>query len=87
MRLDGSPWGERPVRTAYRYAQMATKLTVEMSRCVGLLVGVGRPAPGIEAVTRASLEADSVVWWLLEEGLTARQRVCRMHLLRRNGAG
>jgi hypothetical protein len=42
--------------------------------------------PGIDAVTRASLEAGSVVWWLLAEGLTARQRVCRMQLLRRNSA-
>jgi hypothetical protein len=85
-RLNGSPWGERPVRTAYQYAQMETKLTVEMSRCAALLIGAGRPAPGIEAVSRAALEAGSVVWWLLEEGLTARQRVCRMQLLRRNSA-
>jgi hypothetical protein len=86
VRLDGSPWGERPVRTACAYAQMETKLTVELSRCAALLIGAARPAPGIEAVTRASLEAGSVVWWLLEDGLTARQRVCRMQLLRRNSA-
>jgi hypothetical protein len=86
VRLDGSPWGERPVRTAYAYAQMETKLAVELSRCAALLIGAQRPAPGIETVTRASLEAGSVVWWLLEEGLTARQRVCRMQLLRRNSA-
>jgi len=86
VRLDGSPWGERPVRTVYQYAQMETKLAVELSRCAALLIGAARPAPGIEAVTRASLEAGSVVWWLLAEGLTARQRVCRMQLLRRNSA-
>jgi hypothetical protein len=86
VRLDGSPWGERPVRTAYQYAQMETKLAVELSRCSALLIGAARPAPGIEAVTRASLEAGSVAWWLLAEGLTARQRVCRMQLLRRNSA-
>lgn len=85
-RSDGSPWGDRPVRSAYQLAQMATKYTVEMARCIGPLVGAGRPAPGIEALTRTSLEAASVVWWLLEEGLTARQRVCRMQLLRRNSA-
>lgn len=84
VRLDGSPWGERPVRTAYACAQMETKLTVEMARCAALLIGAARPAPGIEALTRASPEAGSVAWWLLEEGLTARQRVCRMQLLRRN---
>jgi hypothetical protein len=65
---------------------METKLTVEMARCVALLIGAGRPAPGIETVARASLEASSVVWWLLEEGLTARQRVCRMQLLHCNSA-
>lgn len=85
-RLDGSPWGERPVRTVYQFVQMETKLTVEMLRCVAVLIGSGRPAPGIETVSRASLEAGSVVWWLLEEGLSARQRVCRMQLLRRNSA-
>jgi hypothetical protein len=85
-RLGGSPWGERPVRTVYQLAQMATKYTVEMSRCVASLVGATRPAPGIEVLTRSSLEAASVVWWLLADGLTARQRVCRMQLLRRNSA-
>jgi hypothetical protein len=65
---------------------MATKYTVEIARCVVPLVRAGRPAPGIEALARTSLEAGSVVWWLLEEGLTARQRVCRMQLLRRNSA-
>ena len=47
-RLDGSPWGERPVRTVYQFVQMETKLTVEMLRCVAVLIGSGRPAPGIE---------------------------------------
>ncbi len=68
-RLDGSPWGESPVRTVYQFALMETKLAVEMSRCVALLIGSGRPAPGIETVSQASLEAGSVVWWLLEKGL------------------
>jgi hypothetical protein len=56
---------------------METKLAVEMSRRAALLIGARRPAPGIEAVTRAALEAGSVAWWLLEETLPARQRVCR----------
>src|ERR1039457_6290454 len=43
-------------------------------------------APGIETEVRSALEAGSVAWWLLEPGLTARQRVCRMQLLRRNSA-
>lgn len=85
VRVDGTPWGDRPVRTAYQCAQMATKLAVELSRCTALLIGARRPAPGIEAETRASLEAGSAAWWLLEPGRTARQRVCRMQLLRRNG--
>ena len=66
------------------YAQMETKLTVELSRCAALLFGAERPAPGIEAVTRASLEAGSVV--AAGRGLTARQPVCRMQVLRRNSA-
>jgi len=85
-RLDGTSWGDRPVRSAYAYSQMATKLAVEFSRCAALLIGADRPAPGIETETRSSLEAGSVAWWLLEPGLTARKRVCRMQLLRRNSA-
>ena len=85
-RDDGTPWGDRPVRTTYAYAQMATKLAAEFARCAAQLIGAGRPAPGIETETRSALEAGSVAWWLLEPGLTARQRVCRMQLLRRNSA-
>ena len=86
VRQDGTPWGDRKVRTAYAYAQMATKLAAEFSRCAALLIGAGRPAPGIETEVRSALEAGSVAWWLLEPGLTARQRVCRLQLLRRNSA-
>ena len=78
--------GDRPVRTAYPYAQMAAKLAV---RCPG----APRCSSGRAARRRASrqrpgsaLEAGSVAWWLLEPGLTARERVCRMQLLRRNSA-
>ncbi len=85
-RPDGALWGDRPIRTAYAYAQMSTKLAAEFSRCAALLIGAARPAPGIETETRSALEAGSVAWWLLEPGLTARQRVCRLQLLRRNSA-
>ena len=85
-RLDGTPWGDRPVRTAYAYAQMTMRLATELSRCAALLIGANRPAPGIETEARAALEAGSVAWWLLKPGLTARQRVCRMQLLRLNSA-
>jgi hypothetical protein len=63
-RQDGTVWGDRPVRTAYAYAQMSTKLAAEFSRCAALLIGAGRPAPGIETETRSALEAGSVAWWL-----------------------
>jgi len=65
---------------------MSTKLAAEFAGCGALLIGASRPAPGIETETRSALEAGSVAWWLLEPGLTARQRVCRMQLLRRNSA-
>jgi hypothetical protein len=86
MRADGSPWGDRPVRTAYQLAQMATKYATEMARSVAVQIGASRPAPSMEVLARSALEAASVAWWLLEPGLTARQRVCRMQLLRRNSA-
>ena len=85
-RLDGTPWGERPIRTVYQYAQMATKFAAEMSQCVADLLAPDRPPPGLETLTRGALESASVAYWLLVEGLTARQRVCRMQLLRRNSA-
>jgi len=65
---------------------MAAKMAAEMSRCAALLIGAARMAPGIGTETRAALEAGSVAWWLLEENLSARERVCRMQLLRRNSA-
>lgn len=85
-RKDGTPWGDRPVLTVCQFALMAAKYTVEMARCIAPLVRENRPAPGIEALTRTSLEAASVAWWLMQTNLTARQRVCRMLLLRRNNA-
>jgi hypothetical protein len=45
-RLDGMLWGDRPVRTAYAYAQMSTKLAAEFSRCAALLIGAVRPGTG-----------------------------------------
>jgi hypothetical protein len=86
VRLDGSPWGDRPVRTVYQCVQMATKYTVEMARCVSAVLTPNRPSPGLEVLTRSSLEASSVACWILESGLTARQRVCRLQLLRMNSA-
>jgi hypothetical protein len=86
IRSDGSPWGDRPIRTAYSLAQMSTMFTVEMAHSGAVLIRAQRPPIGTEVLTRTSLEAASVVWWLLEDGLTARQRVCRMQLLRRNSA-
>ena len=64
VRQDGTPRGDHPVRTAYAYAQMATKLAAEFSRCAALVIGADRPAPGIETKVRSALEAGSVAWWL-----------------------
>jgi hypothetical protein len=66
VRSDGSPWGDRPVRSAYALARMAAMFTAEMSRCATLLVRSCRPPVGVESLARTSLEAGSVVWWLLE---------------------
>jgi hypothetical protein len=86
VRADGTPWGDRPIRTVYQFAQMATKYTAELGRCVAALLAPDRPPPAVEVLTRSALEAASVAWWLLSDGLTARQRVCRMQLLRMNNA-
>ena len=86
VRADGSPWGERPARTVFQLGQMQMKMVVEYARSTALLVAAERPPPAIEVETRAALEAASVTWWLFAPGLTARQRVCRLQLLRRNSA-
>lgn len=86
VRRDDTPWGDRPIRTVFQYAQMEIKYTVEMGRCVESLVRAERPTPGIEVLTRTSLEAASITWYLMQDNITARQRVCRMQLLRRYNA-
>lgn len=86
VRADGSPWGGRPARTVYQYVQMVMKHTVEISKSVGTLIAQVQLAPSIEVLVRTSLESASTAWWLLDESLTVRQRVCRMQLLRRNNA-
>ena len=86
VRANGSPWADRPVRTVYQFAQMAVQYTAEMATSVALLMLTERPTPPSEVLVRSSLEAASVAWWLFEPGLSARQRVCRMQLLRRNSA-
>jgi hypothetical protein len=65
---------------------MQMKMVVEYARSTALLVAAERPPPAIEVETRAALEAASVTWWLFAPGLTGRQRVCRLQLLRRNSA-
>ena len=86
IRADGSPWGERPTRTVFQLGQMQMKMVVEYARSAALLVAAERTPPAIEVETRAALEAASVTWWLFEPGLAARERVCRLQLLRRNSA-
>ena len=86
QRVDGTAWGEGPVRTVFARAQMAMKATIEHARAMATLIDPNRPALTQEALTRAALESSSVGWWLLEPGLGARRRVARMQLLRRNSA-
>jgi hypothetical protein len=46
----------------------------------------GPPVAWHRVIDPNVLGSGLMVWWLLEDGLTARQRVCRMQLLRRNSA-
>jgi hypothetical protein len=58
---------------------MAAKMAVDMSRCAALLIGAGRTAPGIETETRAAAGDGLGRVVLLEENLSAQERVCRMN--------
>lgn len=86
VRLDGAPWGERPARTVYQYVQMTMKHDQELCRSVATLVRANRLAPAIEVLVRSCIDSASVAWWLLDDTISKRQRVCRLQLLRRRNA-
>lgn len=81
-RKDGTRWGEGPVRQAFLLAQITTAFSVEMARNLAALLSPDRPSAAQEVLARSGLDASSTACWLLDPELTARQRVCRLHVLK-----
>jgi hypothetical protein len=57
QRPDGTPWGDRPVRTAHQWGQMAIAYSIELGRVMAALVRDQRAAPGVEVLARTQLES------------------------------
>lgn len=77
-------WGEAPVSTVLPVTRMLLDAVVEHVQAVEMLLGRGGDVIlAIDAETRAALEGAAQVWWLLERGVTGRQRVARLYAQRR----
>lgn len=84
LRDDQTTWGEPPVSTVIPVTRMLLDAIVQHVRAVQLLLDHGGDVIlAIDTETRAALEAAGQAWWLLERGLTGRQRVARLYALRR----
>jgi hypothetical protein len=70
-------WGTEPVRMTYLLADKLRRAARDYLRSLDrLLRGEVRSFPSL-AVARITVEICSRAWWLLEDGMTARERVAR----------
>lgn len=76
-RNDGSPWGERPPRTAYAAANLMMLGVVDDLKSLERLLTDPVPVIGPTVLARSAIEIASGAWWLMEPGIGARRRVCR----------
>lgn len=86
LRADGSPWGKKPVRTAYAAATVFLFAALDALLALRDSVNVSSTSyvPGV--LSRATMEAGSQTFWLLEPGIGARRRVIRSVLVRAGSA-
>ncbi|WP_300604282.1 hypothetical protein [Trebonia sp.] len=77
MRNDGSPWGNRPLRTAYAAANLMMLGVVDDLKSLERLLVDPVPVIGPTVLARSAIEIASGAWWLAEPGIGARRRVCR----------
>jgi hypothetical protein len=84
QRHDATPWGPNPVSTVITVTQMLLDAVVQHVHAVQLLLEDGGDVVlTIDTTTRAALEAAGQLWWLLERGLTGRERVARLYAQQR----
>ena len=84
LRVDGTPWGDEPFDEVLLAIRLLLETVVEHVKAVRLMLDRGGELPlAIDSETRAALEAAALIWWLLDSGLTARERVARFYAYRR----
>jgi hypothetical protein len=76
-RADGSPWGDRPARTAYAAANLMMTGVLDDLGSLQQLLGDQMPVIGPTLMARSAVEIASGIFWLMEPGIGARRRVCR----------
>jgi hypothetical protein len=84
--LDGSAWGETPVRTAYAAAAVFLLTAADCLRAMADSVNVLTTTYTAGVLARAVMEPSAQAWWLLEGGIGARRRVIRSILIRASSA-
>ena len=77
-RNDSSPWGERPPRIAYAAAKLMMLGVVDDLKGLERLLIDPVPVIGPTVMARSAIEIASGAWWLMEPGIGARRRVCRI---------
>ena len=80
------PWGENPVRTVYVGGAMYLDTILDCLRCLAGTLTPETTHYVVEAMARATMEAGAVLFWLLQPGIGARQRVARFWLVRASGS-
>ncbi|MEC3975854.1 hypothetical protein [Amycolatopsis sp. H20-H5] len=89
LRVDGSgdSWGRDPACTVYAATEMLAHTIIDHVRSLRSLMVTGVPAStSVDALARGALEAASTIWWLTDRAITARTRVARLYVVRRESA-
>lgn len=73
-----SPWGDDPVQQAHHLGQLLLLSSDDSTRAACQLLSEGEaPVFAHIVLARSSLEHAGRAWWLLDPGLTIRQRIVR----------
>lgn len=73
---------ESSIRTAYSVVQMGIHVCVQHARAASEILGLQISPLSVEVLARAAVETAASTWWITEQGIGARRRVCRLQLLR-----
>jgi hypothetical protein len=83
---DGGQLTEDSIRTAYSVVQMGIHVCVQHVRAASEILNLQISPLSVEVLARAAVEMAATSWWIAEQGIGARRRVCRLQLLRINSA-